>query len=190
MARHYSSKTFQFFAIIIISSLCVLLNSLTQINFNKINLPKNSPQYNAYGIDGSVYNKDGHLLFNLISNEGWEYPDDNNVFLHQLKLSMYNESSDQVKYIVTSDNGWINRITKVGKLGKNTLATITDTDPEKTVIMYAENVDLDLDKQVFSSESDAHATQGKNVVYTHGFSYDNKKQFLVLNSKVKVIYAQ
>lgn len=190
MHKYYSSKTFQFFAIVIISALCLLLDTLTKINFNKIDLPKNHPQYNASGIDVSVYNKKGRLLYSLISDKGWEYPDDDKVFLRQLKLSMYSESSDVVKYTVTSDDGWVNRETKVGKLGANTVATMFDPDPQKNVVMYATDVNLDMAKQVFSSDQDAHATQGKSVIYTHGFSYDNVKQFLVLNSKVRVIYVQ
>ena len=190
MHKYYSSKTFQFFAIVIISSLCVLLDTLTKINFSKMDLPKNHPQYNALGIEGSVYNKRGRLLYNLTSSEGWEYPDDEKIFLRSLKLNVYSESSDVVKYVVTSDDGWVNQSTKVGKLGDNTVATITDPDPAKTVVMYATAVDLDMDKQIFSSQAEAHATQGKSVIYTHGFSYDNNKQFLVLNSKVRVVYVQ
>jgi lipopolysaccharide export system protein LptC len=179
---------FQFFAIVIISTLCLLLDTLTRINFNKIELPKDRPEYNAQGVDGRVYDKAGKLLYNLVSEEAWEYPNDVRIFLKTFQINMYHENSDLVKYHITSDNGWINHITKVGELGNNTVVTIPNSNPNQTIRLYGRNISLDIDKGVFASNEDAKAIQGKSVVYSHGFTYDNKRKFLVLNSKVKVIY--
>ena len=188
MQKLYSSKAFQFFAIMIISSLCLLLNSLTAINFHKMELPKTHPQYNARGINGGVYKKNGKLIYDVVSSEGWEFPDDDRIFLKGLKVKMYNESTDVVDYSISSDNGWINHITKVGQLGENTVMQMTNPDPKQVVTIYGKNINIDANKNMFSSSEDAHATQGQGVVYTHGFSYDNNKHFLVLTSKVRVIY--
>jgi len=86
MNKLYSSKSFQFFAIIIIASLCLLLDTLTRINFNKIELPKNSPEYNAEGISGGVYNKSGKLLYSLKSKFAWQFPDDKKIYMKNLEL--------------------------------------------------------------------------------------------------------
>ena len=55
MNKYHSSKLFQISAIIIISGLCLILDTLTQIHYNKVTLPKNKPEYKASGVDGSVY---------------------------------------------------------------------------------------------------------------------------------------
>lgn len=188
MHKLYSSKAFQFFAIMIISSLCLLLNSLTTINFHKMELPKTHPQYNAKGISGSVYNQAGKILYNMQSVYAWEYPDDDKIYLTSLKIDMYNESSDLIAYDVTSKDGWINHITKIGHLGESTVVVVANPDPAQVVTMYTKDVDLNMDKNTFTSNAATRAIQGKSSVYSEGFSYDNAKHFLILNSKVRVIY--
>ncbi len=190
MHKFYSSKAFQFFAISIISSLCLLLNSLTTINFHKMELPRTHPQYNAKGISGGVYARSGKLLYQVQSNEAWEFPEDDRIFLKGLKINMYNESSNVVDYSISSANGWINHVTKIGQLGESTVLQMTNADPLKVVTMYGKNINLDMNKNTFSSNEDAYATQGKGKVYTHGFSYNNNTHFLTLTSKVRVIYGQ
>jgi LPS export ABC transporter protein LptC len=190
MQKFYSSKAFQFFAIIIIASLCLLLNTLTQINFHKMALPKTHPQYNARGITGGVYSRSGKLLYNVQSKEAWEFPDDDRIFLKGLEINLFNESSDVINYSIKSDNGWINRITKVGQLGESTILQMSNPDPKQVITMYGKNINVNMDSNIFSSNEDAHAVQGRGTVYTHGFKYDNNKHFLVLNSKVRVIYEQ
>lgn len=188
MHKFYNSRVFQFFAIIIISSLCLLLDNLTRINYNKIELPKNRPEYNAKNVDGRVYNKSGKLLYTLISDEAYEYPSDERIFLKNLKIDMFHESSDAIKYQISSDNGWINHTTKQGELGVNTVVTVTDPDPSKVIQMYGSDISLDLAKNIFTSSANTHATQGKSTLYTNGFSYDNNQKLLILNSKVRIIY--
>ena len=160
------------------------------INFRKMELPKTHPQYNAKGISGGVYNRSGKILYDVKSAEAWEFPDDDRIYLKSLKINIYNESSNMVDYSIASETGWINHITKIGQLGESTVAQITNPDPTQVITFYGKNINLDMDKNAFSSIEDAHAVQGKSVVYTHGFTYDNNKHFLVLTSKVRVVYVQ
>jgi len=190
MNKFYNSRTFQFFAIVIISSLCLLLDQLTRINFNKIELPKNRPEYKALGVDGKVFSRSGKLKYNLVSEEAWEYPADERIFLRKLQLYLYDKNSDLVQYEIDSNDAWINQNTKIGLLGESSVITVENSDPNKVIRLYGRQINLDMDKNIFSSNNDAHATQGKSVVYTHGFNYDDNKQFLILNSKVRVIYAK
>ena len=188
MQKLYSSRAFQFFAVIIIASLCLLLNTLTQIHFHKMVLPKTHPQYNAKGVTGSVYNKQGKILYSLQSKEAWEYPDDERIYLKDLVISLFSESSDEITYSVNSRDGWINQETKEGLLGESTVLKMYNSDPKQAVTIYGKNINLNMNTNVFSSNEDASASQGRGVVYTHGFKYDNKKHFLILTSKVRVVY--
>ncbi|MBP9742331.1 MAG: LPS export ABC transporter periplasmic protein LptC [Burkholderiales bacterium] len=190
MHKFYSSKAFQFFAIAIISSLCLLLNSLTIINFHKMELPKANPQYNATGIDGSVYEKSGKLLYNMQGESAWEYPDDSKIYLKNLRIDVYNKSKDLVDYSIKSNDGWIDHVEKIGYLGKNTVVTIANNDSQKTINLYSESINLNFDKNSFNSRANLHAVQGKSTLDTRGFSYDGVKQFLILESAVKVVYVQ
>jgi lipopolysaccharide export system protein LptC len=190
MQKIYSSKAFQFFAVIIIASLCLLLNTLTQINFHKMSLPKTHPQYNVKGITGGVYNKQGKMLYALKSPEAFEYPDDERIYIKNLELNLFSESSNDITYSVTSNDAWINRETKVGLLGESSVLKMYNPDPKQVVTIYGKNINLDMNSNIFSSDEDAKALQGNGTVYTHGFKYDNKKHFLVLTSKVRVVYEQ
>lgn len=218
MHKFYSSKAFQFFAIAIISSLCLLLNSLTIINFHKMELPKTNPQYNAVGIDGSVYNTNGKLLYSMQAESAWEYPNDDKIYLKKLAIEMYDESKDWANYTMSSNSGWIDRVNKTGYLGESTIVTVSnsggvgsisgnpragdhgaeksgteksgagDLESEKVIHIYSENINLNLEKNTFGSNAIAHVEQGKNSLYTQGFSYDNNKHFLILESKVRIVY--
>ena len=190
MQKLYSSKTFQFFAIIIIASLCLLLDTLTQINFHKMELPKALPQYNAHGITGSVYNPNGKILYDLKALEAWEYPDDQRIFLKGLGINVFHESSNEITYSINSNNGWIDQVTSIGQLGESTVLKMYNSNPAQNVTIFGKDINLNMNNNVFSSNSDARGVQGKATVYTHGFSFDNNKHFLVLTSKVRVIYEE
>jgi|SRR6185437_11780586 len=188
MHKLYSSRAFTAFAMIIMGVLCLLLDTLTRINFNKIELPKNSPEYNAKGVDGSVYNKSGKLLYNLKSDTAWQFPEDKRIYMKMMNLTLYNESSGSVMYDLTSNDGWVNHSDKIGYLGENAILVVEDKDPTKVTRIFARIIDLDLNKNLFKSKEDVRATQGMSVLTGHGFSYDRDRQFLVINSKVKINY--
>ncbi len=190
MHKLYSSKVFQFFAVAIIASLCLLLNTLTQINFHKMSLPKTHPQYNVKGISGGVYNKNGKILYALKGAEAFEYPDDERIYIKNLELNLFSESSNEITYSVTSNDAWINRENKIGLLGESAVLKMYNPDPKQVITIYSKNINLDINSNIFSSNEDAQAIQGNSMVYTHGFKYDNKTHFLVLTSKVRVIYEQ
>jgi LPS export ABC transporter protein LptC len=190
MNKLYSSRSFQFFAIIIIASLCLLLDSLTKINFTKIELPKGSPEYNAKGVDGSVYNKSGKLLYNLKSDFAWQFPGDKRIYMKNLHIYMYSESSDVLTYEIVGDDGWINHSSKLGKLGKHAIITAYDKSPRKTIKIYGRDINLDMNTNLFVSKENVRATQESSVVTSHGFEYAHNLKFLTLKSKVRVIYVR
>lgn len=188
MHKLYSSRTFTLFATIIMGVLCLLLDTLTRINFNHIELPKDSPEYNAKGVNGSVYSKGGKLLYNLTSNTAWQFPTDKRIYMEKLNIKVYSESSDLIKYDLSSDDGWINHNSKLGFLGKNTHLVMYDSDPTKVIQIYGSAIDLDLNKNFIKSKADVKATQDKSIVTGTGFSYDRDRQYLIIDSKVRVIY--
>ncbi len=188
MHKFYSSRTFTAFAMIIMGVLCLLLDTLTRINFNKIELPKNRPEYNAKGVDGSVYNKNGKLLYNLKSDEAWQFPEDQRIYMKMMDIKLYNDSNENIKYNLTSYDGWVNHITKLGYLGENAVLVVADKDPQKVIKIATSKVDLDLNKNIFKSNENVRVEQDKNVLTGHGFSYDRDRQLLEINSKVRVSY--
>jgi len=188
MTKYHSSKVFQFFAIVIISSLCLLLDTLTEIHFNKVSLPKNHPEYNAAGVEGRVFNSQGKILYHIASDTAWEYPSDERIFLKKLDIFLYDESTSVVKYQVASDDGWLNHTSKVGYLGKNVVAVVSNPEPHKVITMYGNKVAVDFAKKIFSSSEDVKVVKNASVVTAHGFTYDSNREFLTLNSKVKVVY--
>lgn len=189
MQRLYNSKFFQTATIIIISCLCVLLNHLTKINFTKIELPRNYPEYTAKYASGKVYNKNGKLIYKLTTNSAYEYPNDNRIFLRDFNLQIFAESSNTVKYQITGDNGWIDSHTQQGELGANITITIyNQAQTDKNIRLQGSNIKLNLAKNIFSSKNFAKATVGSNYVMTTGFNFNNASGVLNLNSKVELLY--
>lgn len=188
IGKSFSSRAFQFFAVAIIGGLCLVLDNLTQIRFNKMDLPRNSPQYNATQISASVYSKTGSLIYSVSGEEAWEFPNSDKVYIKNIVLRKYNESNDQLQYEVTSDDSWIDRKTKDGFLGKNVVAKVIESNPEQNIVLTGDNFKLSFADDTIDSSENAHAVQGKNEVYTHGFKYNNKTKYLQLLSNVKVIY--
>lgn len=188
MFKYYSPRVFRFFAVAIIASLCLLFDVLTRINFKMPELPKDKPEYNAVNVDGKVYNKQGKLLYKLISKTAWEFPNDERIYMTDVQIFMYDEHSDVVKYYLTSKSGWVNYSKKLGQLGLDTELTVNDPIPQKNIRVYGKNINFNMEKNLFESVDDIKAVQDRNVVTAHGFSFDYNKQFLTLNSKVSVTY--
>lgn len=201
--RYYSPRTFRFFTIIIMVVLCLILNTLTKINFNKIELPKNQPEYNATGAVGKIYNGNGQLIYQMMSGSAWKFPHDDRVYMQDIHAFMYTESTGAVKYEVNSNDGWINFNAQIGLLGKNSVLIVANKVPKQVITIYGSQVHIDLAKNYIYSSEDVKAVEDQKVVSGHGFTYDVKTQFLKLggaqsgavippgakpNARVKVIY--
>lgn len=188
MNKFHSSKLFQFITLIVISGMCMLLDTLTKIHFISSTLPKSTPEYKAFGADGSVYSKTGKLLYRVTSDEAWKYPLDKKVYLKNITMYFYDKNTDIITYKVSADDGWVDQNNKLGLLGKNVVAVVTGSSKDQNTVLYGNQVNMDLTKNIFSSSNDVRATQGKSVVTGHGFSYNSNEEFLTLNSKVRVLY--
>ena len=184
----YSPRIFRFFTIIIMTTLCLLFNYLTQINFTRIELPKDKPEYNAKKAQANVYDKTGKLLYKMNSDTAWQYPKNDSLYMTNLNAIVYNESSDVMKYNLTSNDGWVNYNKKVGFLGQNAILIVNNPNPLQIIKIYGKNIDLNLNTNVFSSNEDVKAVQNNSVITGHGFIYEKNKEFLTINSKVRVIY--
>lgn len=188
MNKLHSSKFFQFVTLIVISGMCMLLDTLTKIHFSSSTLPKNSPEYKAFGAEGNVYNKNGKLLYRVTSDVAWKYPLDEKIYLKHVTIYFYDKKTDMITYKVSSDDGWVEENKRLGMLGKNVVTTVTGANSGPDTILYGNQVHMDLNKNIFSSDENVKAVQGKSVVTGHGFSYNSDSQFLVLNSRVRVLY--
>lgn len=188
MHNLYSPRIFRFFTIVIMTSLCLLFNYLTQINFTHIELPKNKPEYNAKNAQAKVYDKTGKLMYKINSATAWQYPMNDSLYMTNLNTIVYNESSDVMKYNLSSNDGWINYNKKLGYLGQNAILVVNNLIPTQIITIYGKDVDLDLNTNIFKSNEDVKATQNNSTITGHGFTYDKNKEFLTINSKVRVIY--
>lgn len=190
MNKFYSSKGFQFLAIVMITSLCILLNHLTIIRFNHMDLPKDLPEYKANSVKVHVYTHSGKLEYKLISDEAWEYPEDDRIFLKSFTINIYDKDSDFVKYKIKANTGWLNYNKKIGQLGDNAFLSVESRDLKDVIKFHGSNVDFDLNKNIFTSKNKVHAIQSKSIVYSDGFYYDERIGNLILKSNVKVLYDQ
>ena len=190
MSKYHSSKLFQFITLVVISGLCLLLDTLTKIHFNQAVLPKNSPEYSVIGADGSVYSKTGKLLYRFVGSNAWKYPKDKRIYLQNLKIYFYDKTTDQVNYQIQANNGWVDSDNKFGVLDKNVIATVIGKSSSPDITLYGNNVSMDLNKNLFMSNNDVKVIRSLSSLTAHGFSYNNDQKFLTLNSKVRVIYAK
>ncbi len=161
---------------------------LTRVNFNFMELPKDSPAYLVRGADVKVYGSFGKLQYDLATESAWQFPNNEKVYLSNLSWNVYNESMETLKYMLSSDDGWFDRGKKVGFLGESTLLVVNDVESTQVIRIYGSEINVDVNTSLFTSKADARAEQNKSVIYTHGFSYDQQHKFLTLNSKVRVIY--
>lgn len=190
MSKYHSSKLFQFITLVVISSMCLLLDTLTRIHFSRANLPKNSPEYTAYGADGNVFSKSGKLLYRVVSDEAWKYPNDQKIYLKKVKIYFYDKKNDTVMYQISGDDGFVDEGNKQGLLGRNVVATIEGDDVHTPITFYGSQVTIDLGNNLFTSNADVKAVQAQSTVTAHGFSYNSDQEVLTLNSKVRVLYAK
>ena len=190
MHKIYSPRIFRTFTIVFMVSLCLLFNYLTQINFLRIELPKNHPEYNAKNAVGKIYNNRGELMYTLTSESAWQFPENNRLFMVQLHGIVYNESAGTIKYDLVSQDGWVNYEKKHGFLGKDSILIINNPAPSQIIKIYGDNINLDLNKNLFTSNENVKAVQNNSTITGHGFEYDQNRQFLTIKSNVNITYNQ
>lgn len=190
MTKYHSSKFFQLITLIVISSMCLLLDTLTKIHFSHSSLPRNSPEYTAYGADGEVFDHSGKLLYRVVSYKAWKYPNDQKIYLKKVQIYFYDKKSDAITYHISGDDGWMDEGNKMGLLGKNVVAVISGDKKTSPITFYGNQVHIDMKKNLFTSNNDVKAVQAKSILTAHGFSYNSDQEFLILNSKVRVFYVK
>lgn len=186
--KYQSSRLFNILTVVILAGLCVLLNNLTQIDFHRLELPKNKPEFSATGILINLYNSSGSLLYKVEAESGVQYPETNKILLSKLKLQAFNESTTTLQEKLTSDDGWIDHTTSLGFLGNNVVLTIVNPDPAKIIYVYARDVNLNAKTQFVISSAPVRATQGKSVLTGVGFNINYKKKLLTIESNLDIIY--
>ncbi len=188
--KYQASRLFNFLTVIILSGLCLLLNSLTQIRFHRLELPKNKPEFSSTGITANMYNPKGNLLYKFEAESGIQFPDSNKIIIAKVNLEAFAESNGFLQEKLTSDDGWIDNASSLGYLGKNVVLTVNNLEPDKKIYVYTENVILDADKKTAVSSAPIRGTQGKSVITGNGFKVDYNTKILTLESNVKVIYVK
>lgn len=188
--RYNSSRLFNLLTIIVLSCLCLLLNQLTQIDFNYINLAKNRPEFSATGVNIELFDPKGLQLYKVRAENGIQYPSSTKILLKKLQITEYNKSTGILNRTLFADDGWIDSKTEQGFLGENTKLVITDPDPNRNSTIYTKNIAIDWQRRYLSSNAPVRVVQGKNVLTGVGFSFDYEKQFITINSKVKIIYVK
>lgn len=185
MNKYYNTKLLQFITILILSSLCIVLNYLTEFKISTQTLAPNIPQYNMQGINATVYNKNGKLTYSFFASDGISYTNNNRLYLTNLDFKSYFESSNLLEYHLTSNDGWLNR-DKVGFLGKNAQLYVF-SNPKSTTHISGTNIDIDLNNNMIKSK-DKVLIQNNNNLEGTGFIYNIKTGFLQLLSNIKINY--
>lgn len=181
-----SSRLFQYSTLIVLASLCWLLNQLTQFKIFPVKLAKNKPEYSALGANIKVYTPSGILKYQLRAESMVQYPNESRIYISNLNLILYQDGVD--KYTLSANNAWFNMMLKIAYLGKNTHLISTNKDPQQIIVMDGSAVNLNLVESNINSEAMIKIQQNQDVVTAIGFNYDLRRQFLILKSKVNVFY--
>ena len=83
--KHHSSRLFNVLTIVILTVLCLLLGHLTKINFHRLELPKDKPEFSSTGVIATLFSPTGALLYKVAAESGFEYPDNTKIFLINCK---------------------------------------------------------------------------------------------------------
>lgn len=186
--KYQSSRIFNTITVIVLTGLCLLLNSLTQINFHKLLLPNDKPEFSATGIDANLYTPDGARLYRLLAESGSQFPERSRIGLTNLTMQAFNESTGELAQQLTSNDGWVDSKTTLGYLGESVLIVSFDKDPQKSIQVYTKQVNINGTTKFANSSAPIRAIQGKSIMTGIGFSLDYNKKFLTIESNVKVIY--
>ena len=186
--KYQSSRLFNVLTVIILSALCVLLNALTKIDFHKLELPKNKPEYSATNFQANLYTPKGVLIYQVSAESGTQFPDSNRIMMQDLTLQTFNESTTQIAQQLTSKDGWLDNQSLLGFLGESVVITFFESVPAQNINVYTRNVNINGKTKFANSSAPIRATQGKSILTGMGFSVDYDKKLLVIESNVKVVY--
>ncbi len=188
--RYQSSRLFNLLTVIILALLCVLLNYLTRIDFHRLELPKNKPEFSSTGIEANLFSKHGKLLYRALAESGLQYPDTSKVILYRLDMLAFSESTELLQEKLTSNDGWIDTASSLGYLGESVALTVSNVDPKYIINAYTRHVHLDANRQFAYSLEPIRATRGKSVMTGIGFSIDYAKKIMTIESNVKIVYVK
>ena len=186
--KYQSSRLFNLMTVIILSLLCVLLNYLTRIDFHRLQLPKNKPEFASSGILANLFSKNGKLLYRAMAESGLQYPDSSKIFLSNLNMQAFSESTELLQEKLTSNDGWLDTANSLGFLGESVVLTVSNVDPQYIINVYTRHVNLDAKRQLAYSSAPVRATRGKSVMTGIGFNVDYTKKLLTIESNVKIVY--
>lgn len=186
--KYQSSRLFNILTAIILSALCVLLNALTKIDFHKLELPKNKPEYSATNFQANLYTPQGVLIYQVSAESGIQFPDSSRIMMQGLTLQAFSESTTQIAQQLTSKDGWLDNQTLLGFLGESVIITFFESVPSQNINVYTKNVNINGKTKFANSSAPIRAVQGKSILTGMGFSVDYDKKLLVIESNVKVIY--
>ncbi len=186
--KYQSSRLFNLFTVIVLTCLCLLLNFLTKIDFHKLELPKDKPEFSATGIVADLYDPEGRHLYKVLAESGTRFPEGSQISLNKLDFQAFNESTGLLSQQLTSKNGWLDPESALGYLGESVVITSYDNDPQKIIKVYTHDVVINSKNKTAQSSAPILAVQGKSTLTGVGFHLDYDKKFLVIESNVKVVY--
>lgn len=186
--KQHSSRLFNILTIIILSGLCLLLGELTKINFHKMELPKNKPEFTATGFVASLYSPQGALLYRVNAATGNQFPDSNRILMKTIVLRSYSESDSSLREEITSKDGWIDTKSSLGFLGESVVLTLSNSDPRQVVHVYTRDVNLNAKEKTAMSSAPVRAVQNKSILTGIGFHMNYESKVLIVESNVKIIY--
>ncbi len=186
--KYQSSRLFNVFTLIILTALCFLLNSLTQIDFHHLELPKNKPEFLAKIFTANLYTPTGQRLYQVTAESGLQFPATNRIDLTKLKLQSFESATGALAQELTSNDGWLDPKTTLAFLGESVAITVMNKNPEQIIHIFTRQVYIDGTTKVAKSAAPLLARQGKSVLTGIGFTVDYSKQLLTIESAVKIIY--
>lgn len=186
--QYQSSKIFNTITIAVLCFLCLLFKELTKINFHKLELPKNKPEFSTTGFSANLYGENGDLMYHVDAESGIEFPDSDQIHLNKIVMEAYSESTGVMAQKLTSNDGWLDHSKSIAFLGESVEIVNTNQDPSQAIHVYTKNIHIDGKLKTADSDAPIKAVQGKSVLTGNGVYVDYEKQLLKIKSNVKVVY--
>ncbi len=186
--RNHSSKVFNVVTAVILTGLCLLLAQLTQINFHKLELPKDKPEFFATGVSASIYESNGEVLYHVVAESAVQFPDDEKISFFNMVFNAYDKQTNKLAQQLFSKDGWIDTESKSAFLGRDVKMLNISSLESRNITLTTHDVNIDTQHKLISTKSMIQANQGQSVLTGIGATFDYDRQFLTIESRVRITY--
>jgi len=113
-----SHRLFSFFTIVLLCALTLTLKYITSFNLINQKLNLNKPNIVASKITGYVNDNNGALIYSIISESVFQFPDQKTLHLVNFTLSSFKPANGYIKSTIKGQDGYIEYNNKIAFIGQ------------------------------------------------------------------------